>query len=271
MTDKPTGPVRKGWSDYTVARKVAENDIITSFYLKRADGDPHQPFHPGQFLTFKMAVPGQPRPFPRSYSISSAGDETGHYRISVKREPPPPDNPELAPGIASNYLHDLVEEGSTLVASGAKGDFFLDESSDRPVVLLSGGIGLTPMVSMLHALAQDAQRKTAFIHACEDGSVHALRSEVDALIAGAGNVTGHYCYRVPTPRDLEQNNHQSTGFVTADILSRHIDAAASEVYLCGPPAFMSAMYKTVRALGVDTARIHYEFFGPATVLEDDRT
>jgi ferredoxin len=136
------------------------------------------------------------------------------------------------------------------------------------VVLLSGGVGLTPLVSMLHALAAGTDRRVTFIHACDDGDVHALRQEVLSLAATRAGIASHFCYRFPSEADAAAAHFDSHGVVSRELLQRLLPLDDYDFYLCGPPAFMQAVYRLLRGLGVAKPRIAYEFFGPATVLED---
>ena len=157
-----------------------------------------------------------------------------------------------------------------LLAEGPRGDFVLDEASERPVVLLSGGVGLTPMVSMLHALAGTGRRPS--LHPC-------LRQWRRACAARRGRGRGglarrhdvHFCYRFPTEaRHGRRRTTTARAWSSAELLQRLLPLDDYDFYLCGPPPFMQAIYGTLRGLGVPKQRIAYEFFGPATVLEAER-
>ncbi|WP_404282200.1 FAD-binding oxidoreductase [Mesorhizobium sp. IMUNJ 23033] len=245
--------------------KVRESSSITSFHLEPVDPDGWRAFQPGQFLVFRIPVAGEQKFVLRNYSVSCSPTRKGSYRITVKREAAL--EPGLPDGLSSCYLHDSVEVGDLLAAAGPRGDFILDRSSTRPVVLLSGGVGLTPMVSMLHELAAGTERRVFFIHACDNGDVHALRDEVNGLKALRTGVDAHFCYRFPTERDIAAGNHHSEGIISRELLQSLLPLDDYDVYLCGPPPFMQAVYRTMRDLGVPKHRIAYEFFGPATVLE----
>jgi ferredoxin-NADP reductase len=256
-----------GFRPLRVRAKVRESDTITSFHLSPVEEGGWRSFEPGQFLVFK--IPGQPdgEAVLRNYSVSCAPGQAGHYRISVKREA---GNPSGVPdGVASCYLHDRVQVGDVLMAEGPRGDFVLDSASNRPVVLLSGGVGLTPLVSMLHALAGQSERRVLFVHACDNGAVHALGDEVRALAASRSGITSHFVYRFPTAADSAAARHQDEGVMTRALLQKLLHLDDYDFYLCGPPPFMQAVYALVRSLGVAKERIAYEFFGPATVLEQD--
>lgn len=252
-----------GFRELEVVRKVRESAAITSFHLKPRKPEDWRPFAPGQFLVFQVPGPDG-SPVLRNYSVSSSPFEEGTYRISVKREGArEPGHPD---GLASGFLHDQTEIGDTLLAEGPRGAFVLDSTSSRPVVLLSGGVGLTPMVSMLHALAR-TERCAVFVHACESGDVHALREEVEALVASRPGLTAHVCYRFPTEADRANARHQSEGILTRERLQSFLPLDDYDFYLCGPPPFMRGVYAALRSLGVPKARIAYEFFGPASLLE----
>jgi len=154
------------------------------------------------------------------------------------------------------------------------GDFFLHEDGDGgepgPVVLLSGGIGLTPMISMLnHLVDQGATRPVWFIHGVENGDEHAFGSHVRGLAAAHENVHAHIVYADPLAGDAEGRDYDARGFVTRDMLESLLPGPDCDFYLCGPPPFMKALFNLLLDWGVAEDRIYYEFFGPATVLKDD--
>ena len=267
MTRDPGQPaqVKGGFRGLKVVAKIVESSLVTSFYLQSLDGPALPAFRPGQFLVFKIPSGDAKGYVLRNYSLSGSPDDPSHYRISVKREPS--GGPGLPVGLSSNYLHDSIGVGDVLTVDGPRGEFVLDEPSERPVVLLSGGVGLTPMVAMLHALAHRSTRRTLFLHACENGDVHAFREEVNGLIGLRPGLSAHYCYRAPSAEDRASSRLDSEGFLTRDLMQTLLCLDDYDFYLCGPPPFMQAMYQTLRGLGVARDRIAYEFFGPATVLD----
>ncbi|WP_296745949.1 2Fe-2S iron-sulfur cluster-binding protein [Mesorhizobium sp.] len=259
----PVSARRSGFRELKVAGKVRESATISSFHLEPVEAEGWRPFEPGQFLVFRMPARGGGFVL-RNYSVSCSPESRGRYRITVKREAAP--SADVPDGVGSCYLHDHVEVGDILLAEGPRGDFVLDGESKRHVVLLSGGVGLTPLVAMLHALAA-TERKVLFIHACDNGDVHALRDEVEMLVASRPGMTTHFCYRLPTVGDRAAGRHHSEGVVTRELLQRLLPLDDYDFYLCGPPPFMQAVHRALRGLGVPKQRIAYEFFGPATVLE----
>lgn len=251
---------------FQVVKKVQESSVISSFYLRPEDGDAVWPAKAGQYLTLRMPTPDGA--VLRTYSVSSDVSNTETYRISVKREAAPVDVPDAPDGVGSCWLHDQVEVGSTLEIAAPRGTFILDESSQRPVLLLSGGVGQTPLLSMLHCLAKTS-REAWYLHACENGAVHALQAEVNELVDQAGEHLLHsvVVYRQPLEADYEAQGFDSMGFIDKAFLQSLLPMDDYEVYLCGPTAFMVAMYQLLTELGVAKSRITYEFFGDAASLE----
>ena len=246
-----TGP-----RQYELVRKVQESEVISSFYLRPVSQEPLAAFRPGQFLTLDL-VASSGNALRRTYSLSSGPAVTDCYRISVKRE---------TQGAGSRILHDETEVGAQLTIHNPKGDFVLDQDSDRPVVLLSGGVGLTPMISMLNALTEEDRRDVFFVHACDSGAVHALADEVRELVERSGRIRHHICYRKPGSADVLGRDYDSEGFVSKQLLQQLLPIDDYEVYLCGPPIFMQLMYELLCELGIGEERIAYEFFGDSVPL-----
>lgn len=254
---------------FRVVARTPESRTIASFALEPLDPADWRAFEPGQYLPIRIPGASGQAPALRTYSISSSPLDTARYRITVKREGAPA--PGLLDGIGSCYLHDRVAVGDLVEIAPPRGEFVLARDSTRPVVLASGGVGLTPLVSMLHALKDASEREVHFLHACDDGEVHALREEVDALVRSRPGLTARYCYRAPSCADAGAGRHHAEGLVTKALLRRWLPLDDYDVYLCGPPPFMASVYATFRELGLRKERIRYEFFGPATVLEAERS
>ncbi|MEZ0168531.1 2Fe-2S iron-sulfur cluster-binding protein [Microvirga sp. TS319] len=261
-------PTETSFSNYKIVAKRRESETIMSLELTPVCGSAIRPFIPGQFIVMRLPDPSGSGNLLRHYSISSSCRLTHRFRISVKREMPPPHLPDAPEGVGSSYLHN-AEIGTVVSLHGPRGEFCLDRTSLRPVVLLSGGVGLTPVVSMLHELASDTERPVFFVHACENGRVHALRDEVLALASSRSGIRIHFCYRVPTDADEAAGAYDSKGLITKETLQALLPLDDYDVYMCGPAGFMQANYSLLRGLGIPKQRIHYEFFGPATVLATD--
>ena len=251
-----------GWRDFTVESSTPESEIIRSFVLVPADGGPVMRHRPGQYLTFDLEIPGHGR-LKRNYSISS-GPQDRAYRVSVKREAPP----EVPAGIASGWLHDHATPGTTLRVAPPAGEFYLTDDHDAPVVLLSGGVGLTPMVSMLeHIAASGDRRPTWFVHGAENGRVHAMRDRVRELAATPGSeITVRTFYNAPEPVDQQARDFDEQGLISGDWLAHHTPIDDAQYFLCGPRPFLRAMVGGLARNGVPLDRIRYEFFGPADEL-----
>ncbi|MFH7818044.1 NO-inducible flavohemoprotein [Neobacillus thermocopriae] len=250
-----------GFRNFVVDRKVVESDVITSFYLKPEDQKELATFQPGQYISILLDIEGEEYTHIRQYSLSDAPGKD-YYRISVKRET----GSDIPDGIVSNYLHDQVKEGDILKVSAPAGDFVLDTTKDTPVVLLSGGVGLTPMMSMLKTIVEiQPERKVTFIHAAQNGNVHALRDEVEEL-AKLDNVTAYFFYDSPTEEDRKNNRFDVEGYVTREWLKEKVEIEDADFYFCGPVPFMKSINSFLIDLGVSEEKIHYEFFGPMASL-----
>ena len=233
---------------FRVVRKVPESSVITSFHLAPADGGPLWEARPGQYLTLR--VPAEGGTVLRTYSLSCAVDAPDFHRITVKRE-----------SLGSVWLHDRVAEGDEIEIAAPRGAFHLDEDSTRPVLLLAGGVGVTPLLSMLHRLAA-TDRRAFFVHASENGDVHAMRDEVAALAAASeGRITVRHVYRTPTDADRATGRFDAEGVVDRALLQSLLPLDDYQVYLCGPTPFMVAMWRLLTGLGIAPERIAYEFFG----------
>lgn len=252
-----------GFRNFVVDRKVKESEVITSFYLKPEDGKEIASFQPGQYISIKLEVNGEEYTHIRQYSLSDAPGKD-YYRISVKKEAGT-SNPD---GVVSTYLHDQLKEGDILKVSAPAGDFVLDTNRNTPVVLLSGGVGLTPMVSMLKTVVEvQPDRQVIFIHAAQNSQVHALKEEVEEL-AKLENVQSYVFYDSPTEEDRLNNRYDVEGYITRVWLEKNVPVKNTDYYFCGPVPFMRAINRSLKELGVKEELIHFEFFGPKDSLEE---
>ena len=245
-----------GWRSFEVEEVRRESAIITSFVLQTADGRPVVKHRPGQYLTFWFEIPGHP-PVKRNYSISDAPNGRT-YRISVKREPH---------GLASGWLHDEAQPGTLLKVAPPAGEFFLAEHPERPVVLLSGGVGLTPMVSMLETIArQHPQVSVHFAHGTLDGSTHAMGRHVRTLMGNQPGGKSTFFYQSPRAEDVLGRDYDVAGLIDGDWLVANTPITEADYFLCGPRPFLRNLVSALSLTGVPSDRIHYEFFGPADEL-----
>jgi nitric oxide dioxygenase len=242
-----------GWRGarwFRLANKVAESEEIISLHLAPEDGGALLDFQPGQYIGLRLHLDDQE--MRRNYSLSALGDGR-EYRISVKR---------AAGGKVSNYLHDQLRVGDRLELFPPAGDFVL-RPSDKPLVLISAGVGITPALSMLEA-AQGSGRAIHFIHCARHAGVHAFRDWVDAQAKAHPQVRHFYCYSEPRADDQAH----ATGFLTRERLAEWLPGERDlDAYFLGPKPFMAQVKKHLRELGVPEQQSHYEFFGPASALE----
>ena len=241
----------RGARAFRVVRKEAESSEITSFYLQPQDGGALVDFSPGQYIGLRLEVNGQE--IRRNYSLSAAPNGMD-YRISVKRE---------AGGVASNYLHDQVQVGGVLELFPPAGDFVL-AAGERPVVLISGGVGITPTLAMLDA-ALKGTRPVHFIHCARNRGAHAFRAAIDARLARHTQLQRFYVY---DDHVGAADAPHATGYLSAAQLAEWLPASRDvDAYFLGPKPFMRQVKKQLRDLGVPEAQTRYEFFGPASALE----
>ncbi len=252
----------RGFKPFRVERKVPESEVMTSLYLVPADGSSLPPFQAGQFLSIKVHPDGFPYDQIRQYSISC--DSNGrHYRISVQREAGPENDLAGAAGLVSNYLHDAVREGDLLSVHMPFGDFVLSKG-DSAVVLLSGGSGITAVLSMLEHLAgpQGSTRKVLFIHAARGRARHAFNEHVRALADRRPGVRVLVLYEETGPSDIAGLHHDAVGRVSTEILRQDMPKHGAEFYYCGPIGFMAAIEAILDELHVPLEQRHSEAFGP---------
>ncbi len=255
-----------GYREFVVARKEVESDVVTSLYLVPADGGPLADFLPGQYITVRVAHPVTPTS-PRNYSLSDRPG-AGHYRISVKREVALSEG--CPDGLISCYLHDSIQPGDKLEIGPPCGEFVVDLEAvgDRPIVLLAGGIGVTPLMSMAKSLAaQGAANAIYFLQAARNSQTHALVGDLRQLGADHANVYTKVVYNEPLDGDLENGHCDRTGYVDTDLLKAWAPVDQAEFYFCGPRGFMLNVYAALKQLGVPEDRIHFEFFGPRQDIE----
>ena len=244
----------KGWRAFTVRSRRQETPEIVSFDLVPGDGAALFRHKAGQYLSFRLDIPGHGSQR-RNYSISSSPG-ADHYRITVRRH-------EL--GLVSPWLHESVREGDTLLAANPAGDFFFDESASGPVVLLTAGVGLTPIVSMLGDMCgTKAGRAIRYVHGADSRELAAFVPEITAL--AADNVlSADFFYARDTGLDEETGKGitRHAGRISTEWLRATVDPTAT-YYICGPESFMQDMIGTLRDAGLPAAQIRYEIFGSAS-------
>ncbi len=239
----------RGTREFRLARRVVESHEIVSFYFAPVDGKPVLKAEPGQYIGLRLMIDGVEHR--RNYSLSALCDG-GEYRISVKRE---------SGGTVSNYLHDQLMVGDTLQLFPPAGDFTL-AASDKPLVLISGGVGITPTLAMLEA-ALPTGRPVHFIHCARNGQVHAFREWLDTQAAQHPQLKRFYCYA-----EADDAAHaNAVGLLDQHLLGEWLPRERDvDAYFLGPKPFMAAVKRQLLALGVPEQQTRYEFFGPAASL-----
>lgn len=256
-----------GYRKFEVQRKVDEGGDICSFYLVPHDRKHLPGFSPGQYLTFKLDIPGRDKPTVRCYSLSDAPG-TSYYRLSIKRLGPPRDKPGAPSGLASNYFHDRVQQGDILDVKAPTGHFFLDLSKQDPIVLVGGGVGVTPVLSMLNAVVADAsKRETWFFYGVRNSSEHILSDHFRRIAAQHDHIHLNICYSDPGPNDAEGEHYDDAERVSIELFKRRLPSNNYDFYICGPPPMMQSLTTGLQEWGVPKSRIHFEAFGPATVKQ----
>jgi ferredoxin-NADP reductase len=235
-----------------VTRKVRESSKVISLVLEPTDGQPLAAALPGQFVALRMRpVPDAPALI-RSYSLSCE-PSAERYRVSVKRE---------ADGVAGAYIHEKLLVGDVVNASAARGAFTL-RPGDEPVVLLSAGIGATPVLAMLHALAAEASpRDVWWVHGARDRREHAFAEETRILLKALPRGHSHIRYSSPHPKDRLGVDFDAPGRLDLRVLQELGVPRDGDFYICGPAAFMRELTAGIAAWGIAVSRIHAELFGP---------
>lgn len=255
-----------GYRKFTVSRKVEECEDTYSFYLTPHNGRPLPSFKPGQYLTFELHPPNAAKPLVRCYSLSDGALSNDHYRVTIKRALPPPDAPDIPPGIISSYFSDHVKEGDILDVKAPSGRFFLDVEVDRPVVLISGGIGITPMLAIARYLTHlKDTREIYFFFGCRNSVDHMFRDEVIEVQKANPNMRLHICYSRPLDADARGETYNHEGRVTIELMKEILPSSNYEYYLCGPGPFMDTLVNALYEWGVPKKDVKFEAFGPATV------
>ncbi len=245
-------PAWPGFRRLRVARIARESRSVTSLVLEPADGLPLSPALPGQFVVLKLRLSSDAPAVLRNYSLSDV-PSSDHYRVSVKHE---------VNGLASTYLHSRVRQDDVLEVSAPRGSFTL-RPDNSPVVLLSAGVGATPVLAMLHALAAESlPREVWWIYGARDGDEHPFNEEVRALIRMLPHGRSHIRYSRPRPEDRLGADFDAPGRISSAILQEIGVPRDADFYLCGPTSFLRDLTTGLNAWGVNSAKVHTEIFGP---------
>jgi ferredoxin-NADP reductase len=245
---------------------VRESEDISSFHFAPGDGQPLPPYVPGQYLTVRLAIPGVERAVVRSYSLSDL-PRSDRYRLTIRRIGPRPGEPHAKAGLLSTYFHDRLAVGDTIEAKAPAGAFTIDvRQQDQPIVLIGGGIGITPLLSMLNGIAAaESPREAWLLYGVRNDRDHIMRAHLETIARTRSNVHLHVFYSRPTRAMDGHDIH--VGRIDLDAVQRLLPSMAYDFYVCGPPAMMDSVARGLRAWGVPADCVHTEAFGPATVKQ----
>lgn len=251
LTEAGPPPAWPGFRPLTVTAISRESDAVVSVQLADPRGASVPPARPGQFLTLRLRPDPAGRPLLRSYSLSGAPG-ADQYRISVKRE---------RHGAGSQFLHNRVRAGDVLEAAAPRGTFTL-RPGPAPVLLISAGVGATPVLAMLHALAADRSgRDIWWLHGARSRAAEPFAAESRSLLAALPSAHRYVCYSRPGPGDIQGRDYDTAGRLSASVLAALDLPRGADAYLCGPAAFMTEVSAALIAAGVQAARIRTEVFG----------
>lgn len=245
----------RGTRAFIVADKQSESDGITRFTFKPVDGGQVATYRPGQYLSLYLNAESLEFQEIRQYSLCAA-PKNDHYCISVKREDK---------GTVSNYLHDQIQIGDTVMLAPPAGDFFLDVTPDTPVTLISAGVGLTPMLAMLESLT-DHKASVNWLHATENKAQHAYQSHVRDLVSQHPQLHAVTWYNHPLTTDLPAEDYDYQGLMDLSKIQSQLQMPNMQFYFCGPVGFMQSIAQQLLALGIPSEHMHYECFGPNKIL-----
>lgn len=246
------------FNNFIVDKIVQESSTIRSFYLKREDKNPLDNYLPGQFITIQVVPEGSQKPLLRNYTLSDRPGKS-YYRITIKKE---------INGLVSKFLHENIAQGDTIKVSQPSGDFYLDEKNTTPVVMLSGGVGITPMLSMLERLVSgNAKRKVYFFHSSINKEVQPMSERLAEIKDRYANIIVNINHSRPLQNEQQGVDFDNEGVITFNHLKETISTPSKNTYyLCGPGPFMQAMYDYLTELGVAESNIKYEFFKDGKTL-----
>lgn len=261
----------KGFRRFQIIFKVKEAQDIVSFYLAPVDGKPLPPFFPGQHLTFRLNIPGQPKPVIRCYSLSDSPNHSDYYRVTIKKQSPPKDAMDAPPGLSSSFFHDSLIERDYVDVGAPSGHYYLDMSKDTPLVLIGGGVGITPLLSMLNTITEKndqgklSNRETWFFLGCHNRQDHLMKEHLKRIAKTHKNVSLHVCYSDPIENDISGNGYHHNGRVTVELLKKVLPSNNFEFYFCGPPRMMGDLHEGLGEWGVPEDNLHFEAFNSSTI------
>lgn len=251
----------EGFKEFSIINKVQESEEITSFYLAPKDGSIVPEYEAGQYITVRLSMPGEDYLFNRQYSLSIAPNKE-YLRISVKRER----NVNTPEGKVSNYLHDYKMVGDVLEITAPAGEFTLVKDNN-PAIFISGGVGITPFMSMIGKIkSENDTKKVIFVHSARNGAVQAFNNELSTFKEMLTNMELSYIYETPSAEDKLNPYLSKIGYIDGDWIKNNAIVPEANYYVCGPVPFLQAVIKGLKDNGINATNIHYEFFGPSMNL-----
>lgn len=254
----------QGYRRFVIKSIVRESSNARSIYLVPLDRRPLPSYFPGQFLTMRIDSPKEAEPLVRCYSLSDRPRQE-YFRCTIKAIRGKPEQ-GMPHGKASCFINDTVEEGAVVEIQAPTGDFAMDLFERRPAVLLAGGIGITPLMSMIQTVAHEQTgRQIILFYGVRNSREHVFRKELSEITEAYPNIKVVTCYSSPLKEDRAKRDYDLKGRVTPEILKEILPANNFEFYLCGPSQFMDSLHEGLSEWGVPKVRIHSEAFGPAAV------
>ncbi len=254
-----------GWRPFRVAAVVDEAQDVKSFYFTPVDGRPLSAFAPGQYLTFRLPLPGTDVPLVRCYSLSDQPRQD-YYRATIKRIAAPPARPELRAGRGSSYFHDRVRVGDVLEVRAPAGTFLIDPLAAEPLVLVGAGIGITPLVSMLNTVVHAGRRRHIYaVFGFRNGGEYPFKDHLKQLAATNPQLHLHVSYSTPQPDDVLYKDYNHRGRVTIERVRAVLPSNNFQFYVCSPAPLMESLVPALWQWGVPETHVHFEAFGPASV------
>lgn len=266
LKDKANETAWSGYRKFVLKEKVLEADGICSFYFAPHDKKPLPPFIPGQYLTFRINIPGITKTVVRCYSLSDSPNHPDYYRVTIKRIDPPPDKPRGKPGLISNHFHKILKAEDIVDVKAPSGHFYLDTDHVRPVVFVGGGIGVTPMLSMINYLVNSGtKREVWFFYGVRNSKDHIMMDYINEIDKENPNIHLHVCYSHRLETDALNKHYHHDERISVELFKKVLPANNYEFYICGPPPMMEAITHDLKEWNVPEEKINFEAFGPSTV------
>lgn len=254
-----------GFRKFQIAKKIRECEDVYSFYLAPHDGKSLPAFKPGQYLTFQLDIPGRDKPVVRCYSLSDCHRKDA-YRVTIKKAIAPPDQTGVPHGVASHFFCDKLKEGDILDVKAPGGNFYLNLHKQTPVVLISGGVGITPMLSMANAILESgSKREIWFFFGARNNEEFIQREHLFKLAREHENFHLRACFSKPRATEELGRDYHHAERVSVKLMKELLPSNNFDYFLCGPGAFMKAITDDLTAWGVPDSSVFFEAFGPATV------